>query len=254
MPHPCCPWPTATSLSRLCDGVLVVVREGFTRRKVLNKALDSIEKSKLLGTVLNQASMLNIDYDRYYGSNNSSGKSKKEEQEGSKEEAEQGQKRPRHDSFVQCLFPYPHTVAYGDRGHYSSPSASCWRWIFWAGTTADASIYLLYENGIGRIGLVVGVFVLLMYYFDLYDSIVLSNRREVVTRLVGVLGCSFVSLAVLYYAFPDVRLGGSTLWIGVAHCWITRSLPGASFFLCSTGQPVSPNEPSSTAMGRWPGR
>ncbi len=88
--------------------------------------------------------------------------------------------------------------------------------ILWAGTAADANIYLLYDNGLGRIGLIVGVFVLLMYYFDLYDSIVLSNRREVVTRLVGVLGCSFVTLAVLYYAFPDVRLSGSTLWVGVA--------------------------------------
>src|SRR5215471_16238083 len=86
--------------------------------------------------------------------------------------------------------------------------------IYWAGN--DANIYLLYENGMGRIGLVVGVFVLLMYYFDLYDSIVLSNRREVVTRLVGVLGCSFVSLSVLYYAFPEVRLAGTTLWVGVA--------------------------------------
>ena len=88
--------------------------------------------------------------------------------------------------------------------------------ILWAGTAADANIYLLYDNGLGRIGLIVGVFVLLMYYFDLYNSIVLSNRREVVTRLVGVLGCSFVTLAVLYYAFPDVRLSGSTLWVGVA--------------------------------------
>ncbi|MGB8889675.1 MAG: sugar transferase [Candidatus Korobacteraceae bacterium] len=88
--------------------------------------------------------------------------------------------------------------------------------VLWAGTATDANIYLLYDNGLGRIGLIVGVFVLLMYYFDLYDSIVLSNRREVVTRLVGVLGCSFVTLAVLYYAFPDVRLSGSTLWVGVA--------------------------------------
>ncbi len=88
--------------------------------------------------------------------------------------------------------------------------------IYWAGTATDANIYLLYENGLGRIGLVVGVFVLLMYYFDLYDSIVLSNRREVVTRLVGVLGCSFVTLSVLYYVFPEIRLGGSTLWMGVA--------------------------------------
>src|SRR5580693_4129441 len=88
--------------------------------------------------------------------------------------------------------------------------------VFWAGTAMDADFFLLYENGLGRIGLVVGVFLLLMYYFDLYDSIVLSNRREVVTRLVGVLGCSFVTLSVLYYAFPEIRLAGTTLWLGVA--------------------------------------
>ncbi len=73
---PMLPMADSTSLSRLVDGVLVVVREGYTRRKVLNKALGSIEKHKLLGTVLNEASMLKIGYDRYYGSKN--GKSKKE--------------------------------------------------------------------------------------------------------------------------------------------------------------------------------
>ena len=88
--------------------------------------------------------------------------------------------------------------------------------VFWAGTATDANIYLLYENGFGRIGLVVGVFLLLMYYFDLYDSIVLSNRREVVTRLVGVLGCAFVTVGVLYHAFPEIKLAGSALWLGVA--------------------------------------
>jgi protein-tyrosine kinase len=64
---PMFPMADATSLSRLSDGVLVVVREGFTRRKVLNKAIESIEKSKLLGVVFNQASMLNVDYSHYYG-------------------------------------------------------------------------------------------------------------------------------------------------------------------------------------------
>jgi sugar transferase (PEP-CTERM system associated) len=93
--------------------------------------------------------------------------------------------------------------------------------VFWAGTAMDANIYLLYENGLGRIGLVVGIFVLLMYYFDLYDSIVLSNRREVVTRLVGVLGCAFVALSVLYYAFPEISLVGGTLWLGVAIVGVT---------------------------------
>lgn len=79
----------------------------------------------------------------------------------------------------------------------------------------DANLYLMYENGLVRIGVVVVVFLLLMYYFDLYNSSILSNRREVVTRLVGVLGSTFVALAVLYYAFPEVSLGGRVLWFGV---------------------------------------
>ena len=83
------------------------------------------------------------------------------------------------------------------------------------GNDADAKIYLLYLNGLGRIFLVVAVFVVLMYYFDLYDSFVLSNRREVVTRLVGVLGSAFVALALLYYLFPEISLNGSSLWVGV---------------------------------------
>lgn len=85
---PMLPMADSTSLARLCDGVLVVVREGYTHRKVLNKALDSIEKSKLLGMVLNEASMLNVGYEHYYGGNNSSGKSKKELKKESKKEAD----------------------------------------------------------------------------------------------------------------------------------------------------------------------
>jgi len=75
---PMFPMADATSLSRLSDGVLVVVREGFTRRKVLNKAIESIEKSKLLGVVFNEASMLNVDYSHYYGRYGSKKDAKKE--------------------------------------------------------------------------------------------------------------------------------------------------------------------------------
>jgi hypothetical protein len=56
------------------------VREGFTRRKVLNKAIESIEKSKLLGVVFNQASMLNVDYSHYYGRYTNKKGSKKEKE------------------------------------------------------------------------------------------------------------------------------------------------------------------------------
>ncbi len=85
---PMLPMADSTSLARLCDGVLVVVRENHTHRKVLNKALDSLEKSKLLGMVLNEASMLNVGYEHYYGNNNSSGKSKKELKKALKKEAD----------------------------------------------------------------------------------------------------------------------------------------------------------------------
>ena len=75
---PLLPMADSTSIARLCDGVLVVVRDGYTRKKVLNKAIATLDKSKLLGVVFNQASMLNVNYDRYYGEYNSSGKSAKD--------------------------------------------------------------------------------------------------------------------------------------------------------------------------------
>ena len=74
---PMLPMADAASLARLSDGVLVVVREGFTRRKVLNKALETIEPSKLLGMVLNEASMLQVGYDRYYEGYGRNGKATK---------------------------------------------------------------------------------------------------------------------------------------------------------------------------------
>ena len=64
---PMLPMADATSLSRLCDGVLVVAREGHTRKRTLNRALNSIEKSKQLGFIFNEASTVQIGYERYYG-------------------------------------------------------------------------------------------------------------------------------------------------------------------------------------------
>jgi capsular exopolysaccharide synthesis family protein len=86
---PMLPMADSISLCRLCDGVLVVVREGFTRRKLLNKALESIDKNKLLGTVLNEASMLDVGYERYYGAGSSNGSGKDTKKKESKREANQ---------------------------------------------------------------------------------------------------------------------------------------------------------------------
>ncbi len=85
---PLLPMADSTSMARLCDGVLVVVREGVTRKKVLNKAVACVERSKLVGMVFNGASTLNIDYDQYYGGNHSAEKAKKEAKKEAKKQAQ----------------------------------------------------------------------------------------------------------------------------------------------------------------------
>lgn len=80
--------------------------------------------------------------------------------------------------------------------------------------TSDATLMLNYEQGFVKILVVASVFIICMYYFDLYDSFILSNRREVLTRLVQVLGTVCILLALLYYAFPKLQLGRGIFLIG----------------------------------------
>jgi sugar transferase (PEP-CTERM system associated) len=102
--------------------------------------------------------------------------------------------------------------------------------------TNDAYVMLNYEQGFLKIIVVSGTFVLCMYYFDLYDSSILSNRREVLTRVVQVLGTVSILLAVLYYVYPPLQLGRGIFLIGfvlvsmLLLCWrrlflLINSLP-----------------------------
>lgn len=45
------------------------------------------------------------------------------------------------------------------------------------------------------------------YLFDLYDFVVMHDRRELVLRLVQALGLAWVALAFAFYAFPQLMLG-----------------------------------------------
>ncbi len=80
--------------------------------------------------------------------------------------------------------------------------------------TDDARLMLSYERGFLKIGIVAAIFIICMYYFDLYDSLVFSNQREVFSRLVEVFGTVCILLAVLYYAFPSLQLGRGIFLIG----------------------------------------
>jgi sugar transferase (PEP-CTERM system associated) len=78
----------------------------------------------------------------------------------------------------------------------------------------DATVMLNYEQGFLKILIVSATFILCMYYFDLYKSSILSNRREMLSRLIHVPGTVCVLLACLYYIYPPLGLGRGIFVIG----------------------------------------
>jgi sugar transferase (PEP-CTERM system associated) len=53
------------------------------------------------------------------------------------------------------------------------------------------------------------------YLFDLYDFIVMHDRRELVLRLVQALGLAWIALALSFYAYPELKLGRSVSLIAL---------------------------------------
>jgi exopolysaccharide biosynthesis polyprenyl glycosylphosphotransferase len=71
----------------------------------------------------------------------------------------------------------------------------------------DAAVVLKDEQGFFNILVVASAFIICMYYFDLYSSVILNNPREVLTRLVQTQGTVCVLLACLYYLYPPLGMG-----------------------------------------------
>lgn len=72
---------------------------------------------------------------------------------------------------------------------------------------ADAPLELINKNGYWKAA-VAGFFCLAAFYlFDLYDFLVMHDRKELVLRLVQALGLAWIGLAFSFYAFPSLMLG-----------------------------------------------
>jgi sugar transferase (PEP-CTERM system associated) len=90
---------------------------------------------------------------------------------------------------------------------------------------SDTDLMLLYEHGVLRVGVAATVFIVGMYYLDLYDSIVIHNRAEVATRLLQVLGAGSITLAAVYHVLPQVVLSRNIVLAGLVFlallvaCW-----------------------------------
>jgi exopolysaccharide biosynthesis polyprenyl glycosylphosphotransferase len=101
---------------------------------------------------------------------------------------------------------------------------------------SDAVIMLNYEQGFLKIFVVSVAFIACMYYFDLYDSSILNNPREVHTRLIQMQGTVCLILAGLYYMYPPLELGRRIFLIGFILIAIVL-LIWRHFFLTLNGLP-----------------
>jgi sugar transferase (PEP-CTERM system associated) len=77
----------------------------------------------------------------------------------------------------------------------------------WLRLGGDARILFLVEFGWQKTVFVTVVCQLCLYYSDLYDFRIVSDRRELFVRLTQALGATSVILAVAYFWFPQLMLG-----------------------------------------------
>jgi sugar transferase (PEP-CTERM system associated) len=81
--------------------------------------------------------------------------------------------------------------------------------------TGAAALTLNDHHGSFKILFMSGAVITCMYYFDLYDSSILGNRREVLIRLSQVVGTVYSLLVLLYYLYPPLELGRGISVIGL---------------------------------------
>src|SRR5256886_14964044 len=71
----------------------------------------------------------------------------------------------------------------------------------------DAEDALIARNGFYKAGLATVFCLASFYLLDLYDFVVMHDRRELVLRLLQALGLAWVALALIFYAVPQVMIG-----------------------------------------------
>lgn len=76
----------------------------------------------------------------------------------------------------------------------------------------DAEDALITRNGFYKAALATLFCLTSFYLFDLYDFVVMRDRRELVLRMLQALGLAWIALALMFYALPQVMIGrGVTL-------------------------------------------
>lgn len=80
---------------------------------------------------------------------------------------------------------------------------------------SGAAFELIEKNGYWKAGLATFFCLAAFYLFDLYDFVVMHDRRELVLRLIQALGLAWIALAIAFYAYPGLMLGRSIALIAL---------------------------------------
>jgi len=73
----------------------------------------------------------------------------------------------------------------------------------------DAPFELVIKNGYWKAGAATFFCLASFYLFDLYDFVVMHDRRELILRLIQALGLAWIGLALCFYLYPAMMLGRS---------------------------------------------
>jgi len=79
----------------------------------------------------------------------------------------------------------------------------------------NAAFMFNYQHGSLKIFVVSAAVIVCMYYFDLYDSAILGNRREMLIRLIQMLATVYGVFVLLYYVYPPLELGRGIFIVGL---------------------------------------
>jgi sugar transferase (PEP-CTERM system associated) len=79
----------------------------------------------------------------------------------------------------------------------------------------DAEYELIERHGFYKVALATVFCLAAFYLYDLYDFVVMHDRRELVLRLVQALGLAWIALAIAFYALPPLMIGRSVSLIAL---------------------------------------
>lgn len=82
--------------------------------------------------------------------------------------------------------------------------------------TADADFELTQKHGLYKAAFATLFCLGAFYLYDLYDFVIMHDRRELVLRLIQALGLAWMALALAFYAVPALMIGRGVSLISLA--------------------------------------